>query len=184
MMLLLNAFIIAVLLPVPAFGVPASLSLVQADAIPQRSDFSKIESDHSPKATRSSGWQHPGYIVSKSQLEFVKTQIVSKAQPWSSALSKMLEDGDKYGKYASAERSSKAQVAVKCGPTTNPDIGCTDERGDALAAWASALAGYVSSDESHTKNAIALMNKWSGVIKSRVPLVLCFEKYENLLMFY
>src|ERR1700710_1248940 len=86
-----------------------------------------------------STWTHPGYVVSKAQLDFAKAQVASKAQPWSNAYDQMLKDSDKYGKYATATRSSKATATVKCGPTTNPDIGCTDERGDALAAWSNAL---------------------------------------------
>ena len=58
---------------------------------------------------------------------------------------------------------------MKCGPTTNPDIGCTDERGDALAAWANALAGYATGEEKYTKSAVELMNKWSGVVKCMFP---------------
>jgi len=112
-----------------------------------------------------STWQHPGFVVSKSQLDFVKTQLSSKAQPWTAAYEKLLTDKDKYGVYTSADRTSKAVAAVKCGPVTNPDIGCTDERGDALAAWANALAGYVSGDEKYTKNAITIMNKWSHIVK-------------------
>lgn len=112
-----------------------------------------------------STWVHPGYVVDKAQLDFSKKQVGSKSQPWSNAYDKMLTDSDKYGKYATATRNSKATATVKCGPTTKPDIGCTDERGDALAAWANALAGYISGDSTFTKNAVELMNKWSHTIK-------------------
>jgi len=168
-MLVLTILMIAALLPVTSFGMPAGSASSQANTVSQPSGSSTKENDSSPKTSGSSGWQHPGFVVSKSQLDFVKTQVVAKAEPWSSALSKMLQDEDKYGKYVSTTRSSKAQATVKCGPTTNPDIGCTDERGDALAAWANALAGYVSGDENHTKNAISLMNKWSSMIKGKLP---------------
>jgi hypothetical protein len=119
-----------------------------------------------------STWQHPGYVVSKSQLDFAKAQVQGKAQPWTAAYNKMLEDSDKYGKYATATRKSKATATVKCGPTTKPDIGCTDERGDALAAWANALAGYVSGDTTFTNNSVTIMNKWSHTIKgTRIHLL-------------
>jgi len=112
-------------------------------------------------------WQHPGFVVSKPQLDFVKSQLSSKSQPWTDAYNKMLGDEDKYGTYVSATRSSKARATVECGPVTNPDIGCTDERGDALAAWSNALAGYLTGNEEYTKNAIGYMNKWSKVVKSK-----------------
>jgi len=169
-MLLFTALIVTTLLPTGSFAIPAGLPSTEADALPKESVASAKAGHASQKSSGFSVWQHPGVVVSRSQLDFVKAKVAAKSQPWSSALSKMLTDEDKYGKYASAKRSSKAQATVKCGPTTNPDIGCTDERGDALAAWANALAGYISSDETHTKSAISLMNKWSSVIKGKFQL--------------
>ncbi|KUJ16084.1 uncharacterized protein LY89DRAFT_648220 [Mollisia scopiformis] len=131
---------------------------------------SVVSSDQRLLATKASQfapakWQHPGYVVDKAQLNIVKGQVANKAQPWSNAYIQMLKDGDKYGKYVSGTRTSEAASTVSCGPTTNPDIKCTDERGDALAAWANALAWYVSGDTAYAKNAIGLMNKWSYKIK-------------------
>jgi hypothetical protein len=91
-----------------------------------------------------SKWQHPGYVINQSQLDFIKSKVACKAQPWTDAYIQMLRDGDKYGKYVSGTRTSQAAPTVSCGPVTNPDIKCTGERGDALAAWANALAWYVS----------------------------------------
>ncbi|KAH8592178.1 secreted protein [Bisporella sp. PMI_857] len=153
-MVYLRPLLLTVALPSLALAVPASPVPPSANA------------PASPKAFAPATWQHPGFVVSKPQLDFVKSQISAKAEPWSGALKQMLADSDAYGKYATATRSSKATATVKCGPTTNPDIGCTDERGDALAAWANALAGYVSGDETYTKNSIQLMNKWSYVVKA------------------
>lgn len=113
-------------------------------------------------------WQHPGYVVDKAQLDFVKGQVANNAQPWTDAYNQMLKDKDSYGKYVSGTRTSETTATVSCGPTTKPDIKCTDERGDALAAWANALAWYVSGDTSYAKNAIGLMNKWSYVIKGKL----------------
>jgi hypothetical protein len=114
-----------------------------------------------------SKWQHPGYVASQSQLDFIKNKVATKAQPWTDAYNQMLKDSDKYGKYVSGTRTSQAAPTVSCGPVTNPDIKCTDERGDALAAWANALAWYVSGDSTYAKNAIGLMNKWSYTIKGK-----------------
>lgn len=119
---------------------------------------------------------HPGYVISTSQLDFVKAKVAANAEPWTSAYNRMLQDSDKYGKYASGTRTSTPTATVSCGPTTTPDIKCTDERGDALAAWANALAWYISGNTAYAKNAIGLMNKWSYVIKGRpfpLSLVAC-----------
>lgn len=164
----LSTLLVSVLLQTATFGMPADPgSSKTKEAVSQETDTSTSESDASPEETGSTGWQHPGFVVSRSQLDFVKTQVDAEAQPWSDALAAMLKDEDDYGKYASDTRSSKAVEKVRCGPQSKPDTGCTDERGDALAAWASALAGFVSGDKSHTKNAITLMNKWSKVIEGK-----------------
>lgn len=113
-------------------------------------------------------WVHPGYVVDRSQLDFVKAQVAAGAQPWTSAYSQMLKDSDQYGLYATGTsgRKSTPTSNVGCGPTTNPDHGCTAERGDALAAWANALAWYISGNTNYAQNAIGLMNRWSYVVQS------------------
>lgn len=105
----------------------------------------------------------------------MKAQVAAGAQPWTDAYNHLLSDGDQYGKYATGTsgRSSSPTSNVGCGPTTHPDNGCTDERGDALAAWANALAWYISGNTAYAKNAIGLMNRWSYVVKSK--FLLCAE---------
>lgn len=152
----------------PDASTPSSSTL----ATPSRATGNNPSAGASPFSTSApSTWQHPGFVVSKAQLNFVKSQISSNAQPWSDAYTKMLKDSDKYGLYVSAQRSSKAIAIVECGPTTNPDIGCSDERGDALAAWSNALAGYVTGNQKFTLNAIEYMNKWSTVVKCKFPII-------------
>jgi hypothetical protein len=154
MMVSFSSILLAAVLPFLALG--SSPNLVQQPLSP-------VE-DTNIAPTK---WQHPGYVVNKSQLDFIKGKVASKAQPWTDAYNQMLKDSDKYGKYVSGTRTSKAAPTVSCGPVTNPDIKCTDERGDALAAWANALAWYVSGDSGYAKDAIGLMNKWSYTIKGK-----------------
>lgn len=90
-----------------------------------------------------SKWQHPGYVISQSQVHFAKSKVARKEQPWTDAYNHMMQDGDKHGKYVSGTRTSKAPPTLTCGPVTNTDIKCTDERGDALAAWANTLPGVL-----------------------------------------
>lgn len=77
----------------------------------------------------------------------------------------MLKDKDNYGNFVAGTRSSQATATVECGPSSHPDNGCTDERSDALSAYANALAWYISGNNAYAKSAIQLMNKWSYVIK-------------------
>ncbi|CZR68632.1 uncharacterized protein PAC_18531 [Phialocephala subalpina] len=113
-------------------------------------------------------WQHPGYVVDKAQLDFIKGQVANGAQPWTNAYNQMLKDKDPYGKYVSGTRTSDTTPTVSCGPTTKPDIKCTDERGDALAAWANALAW---ADEQmvlcHALDNAILQTAWAGASWAR-----------------
>ncbi|KAE8444778.1 hypothetical protein EG329_014238 [Mollisiaceae sp. DMI_Dod_QoI] len=148
------------LLRIALLVVPLPLSILASPVSPDQHLLPTKASQFAPAQ-----WQHPGYVVDKAQLDFIKGQVADKAQPWTDAYNQMLKDGDKYGKYVSGTRTSETTSTVSCGPTTNPDIKCTDERGDALAAWANALAWYVSGDTAYAKNSIGLMNKWSYTIK-------------------
>jgi hypothetical protein len=112
---------------------------------------------------------HPGVLVSRSQLDFVKTKVNSGAQPWKAAWDQMMGSS-----YASLSRTPKPRAVVECGSYSNPNYGCTDEREDAIAAYTDALAWYVGGDSRYADKAIQLMNAWSGVItdhtNSNAPL--------------
>ncbi|MFD0419499.1 alginate lyase family protein [Streptomyces sp. NPDC127108] len=112
---------------------------------------------------------HPGVTVSKSQLDFTREKVNAGAQPWKGAYDQMMGS-----KYASLSRTPKPRAIVECGSYSNPNYGCTDEREDAIAAYTTALAWYVTRDERYAKKSIELMDAWSGTIKdhtnSNAPL--------------
>jgi hypothetical protein len=104
---------------------------------------------------------HPGVLVSRPQLDFVKAKINSGAQPWKSAFAQMMSSP-----YASLSRTPKPRAVVECGSYSNPNYGCTDEREDAIAAYTDALAWYFTGDVRYAQKSIALMDAWSAVITS------------------
>ncbi len=106
-------------------------------------------------------FQHPGVLVSRAQLDFVKGKVNSGAQPWSSAYSQMLAS-----RYASLSRTPKPRATVECGSYSNPNNGCTDEREDAIAAYTDALIWYVTGNAAYAQKSIALMDAWSATVKS------------------
>ncbi|MER7397246.1 alginate lyase family protein [Streptomyces sp. NPDC000151] len=120
-------------------------------------------------AAPSAGFTHPGVLVSRGQLDFVRDKVDSGAQPWKNAYDRM-----KASKYAALDRTPKPRAVVECGSYSDPNYGCTDEREDALAAYTLALTWYVSGDERYAKKAIEIMDAWSGTIKdhtnSNAPL--------------
>ncbi|MFI6088838.1 alginate lyase family protein [Streptomyces sp. NPDC051218] len=112
---------------------------------------------------------HPGVTVSRGQLDFTREKVNTGAQPWKGAYDQMMGS-----KYASLSRTPKPRAVVECGSYSDPNYGCTDEREDAIAAYTTALAWYITRDDRYAKKSIELMDAWSGTIKdhtnSNAPL--------------
>ncbi len=67
---------------------------------------------------------------------------------------------------ASLIRSPSPTSTVECGPTSTPDLGCSDETSDALAAYAMSLAWYISRKQQYASKAIAYLNAWARTLKA------------------
>src|SRR5690349_9124579 len=115
----------------------------------------------SPSAAAPATFAHPGVLVSRAQLDFVRTQVNANAQPWRAAYDQMLASS-----YASLSRTPRPRAVVECGSFSNPNFGCTDERQDAIAAYTDALIWYITGDARYAQKSIALMDAWSAVITS------------------
>jgi hypothetical protein len=106
------------------------------------------------------GFVHPGILVNRGMLDFVKGKLQAKAAPWQAAL-----DAASNSKYGSLSYVAKPRADVQCGPTSNPDVGCTDEKNDVIAAYTHALLWYFTGQKPHADKAIQIMNAWSAVLK-------------------
>ena len=69
-------------------------------------------------------------LVNRAQLAFVKGKVQSGAQPWKGAFDKAKTDP-----HGSLSYTPHPRAVVGCGPSSNPNLGCTDERGDVKAAY-------------------------------------------------
>ncbi|GAA3002816.1 alginate lyase family protein [Streptomyces drozdowiczii] len=120
-------------------------------------------------AAAPAAFTHPGVLVSRPQLDFVRSKVQAGAQPWKSAYDQMMGSA-----YASLSRTAKPRAVVECGSYSNPNYGCTDEREDAIAAYTLSLAWYITQDSRYAQKAIEIMDAWSSVIKdhtnSNAPL--------------
>ena len=112
---------------------------------------------------------HPGVGVSRAQLDFVRAKVQAGAQPWTNAFNQA-----KSSSYASLSRTPTPRAVVECGPYSNPNLGCTNEREDAIAAYTDALLWYITGDDRYAQKAIQLMDAWSATIQdhtnSNAPL--------------
>ena len=98
---------------------------------------------------------HPGVLLSKAQLDFVKTKI-------NSGIWKTAYDSMKKSYYASLSYTPKTRKIVECGSYSKPNNGCTDERESALAAYTHALIWYYTGNKANAKKAIEIMDAWAA----------------------
>jgi hypothetical protein len=103
---------------------------------------------------------HPGVFLGKKQLDFISEKVKAGEQPWKDAFDSMLAN-----KLGSLSREPSPTATVECGPTSTPDIGCSQERQDALAAYAMSLAWYITRSKQYATKAISYMNAWAKTIK-------------------
>ncbi len=115
----------------------------------------------SPRSTVSSkgGFYHPGVLVNRAQLDFVKTKVTAGAEPWKSAFEEA-----KSSNFGALSYTPHPVQTCECGPRSNPDHGCKDEQRDSDAAYTQALLWYISGDKSYAENSIKIMNTWSSTL--------------------
>lgn len=111
-------------------------------------------------AVSGTGFVHPGILVSRAQLDFVKAKVAAGAQPWKAAFDRL-----KASRLAQPGWTAKPIAVVQCGPHSGPDIGCSDEMNDAIAAYSNALLWYYTGQTQFADKAIQIMNAWSAVLK-------------------
>ncbi len=123
----------------------------------------------SPVSAAPATFTHPGVLVSRAQLDFVRTQVNANAQPWRNAYNQMIAS-----QYASLTRTPRPRAIVECGSGSMPNNGCTDEREDAIAAYTLSLAWYITRNSQYATKAIQIMDAWSATIQdhtnSNAPL--------------
>src|SRR5581483_2735251 len=85
-------------------------------------------------------FKHPGVLVSRSQLDYVKTKRSSGV--WKPAYDKMMQSN-----YASLSFVAKTWKVVDFGPYSKPDHGCTNETDSALAAYTQSLTWYYTGEK-------------------------------------
>jgi hypothetical protein len=122
-----------------------------------------------PATAAPATFTHPGVLVSRPMLDFVRGKVTANAQPWRAAYDQMAAS-----KYASLSRTPKPRAVVECGPYSDPNLGCTDEREDAIAAYTLALMWYLNQDTRYATKAIQIMDAWSNTVtdhtNSNAPL--------------
>lgn len=153
----------------PGDATPAADSAALGDASAPATPDGGTAGGDAGDAAGSGGFIHPGILVDEGMLDFVKAKIAAGAEPWKSALAQASSSS-----FGSLSYTPHPRADVDCGPSSNPDDGCTDEKNDVAAAFTQALLWYHTGDVQHAQVAIQIMNAWSSTLKehtnSNAPL--------------
>ena len=114
-----------------------------------------------------SAFQHPGVLVTRAQLDFVKSNLGS--DPWKTAFAAAKASPLTLPVYAPAT----PQATIVCGSkSSGPDAAlCKSEQSDSEAAYANAILWYLSGDPAYAQKAIQIMDAWSAVFTSHGTLL-------------
>ena len=117
-------------------------------------------------------FQHPGVLVSQAQLDYIKIMVASHTEPFYSAYQKALNSN--IGQLNYKIQGPPAGGIIDCGPTSNPDIGCSAADNDSSAAYLQALLWYITGNQQYAQNAISILNTYGynlkGYTNSNAPL--------------
>jgi predicted outer membrane protein len=156
----------------------ASLRGLVADLAALRA-LAAAEPAGAPVETRDQArlFAHPGIVVTRAQLDLVKKNVARGAEPWASAF--LRAKSDPHGSLTVVPHPPLAKAAtdttpaaedgtVLCGSFSDPDVHCSDEKEDGVAAYTQALLWYLSGDERYARNAIAILDAWSSLREHRL----------------
>src|SRR5579859_3216819 len=114
---------------------------------------------------------HPGVLVSKAQLDFIKAQVNAHVDPIYSAY--VNATSNPYGSLTPTVTPSNSLTAgpspagppsggvIDCGSSSSPDTGCTADDEDGTVAYVQALLWYITGNQTYANNAIKNLNAYS-----------------------
>jgi hypothetical protein len=119
--------------------------------------------DASPSSDAARGFVHPGILVDRGQLDFVKAKIAANTAPWITAFTTA-----KASSFASMTYVAHPVPQLACGGHNTNDVGngCVNGNSDAIAAYTQALLWYYTGEPVYAANAIAILNAWSSTLQS------------------
>ncbi|MGJ8695731.1 MAG: alginate lyase family protein [Verrucomicrobiaceae bacterium] len=104
---------------------------------------------------------HPGVFHSREGIDFVKSKIAAKEEPWLNAWNELRES-----RYANPGWKPKAFPKVERGPYNDPDVGSTEFTDDGRAAYTHALRWVLAGEEASARKSAEILNAWSGTLKA------------------
>jgi Alginate lyase len=115
-------------------------------------------------AATTGNFKHPGVLLSKGQIDFIKTKVNTNAQPWKSAFDQM-SGGFLASKNYVPKPVPKLQCTTSGLANAYPQLGCTDLNNDSAAVYTQALMWQLTGDQAYANKAVEIMNAWSSTLK-------------------
>ena len=103
-------------------------------------------------------FQHPGVLLSRAQLEFMKAEVNAGVEPFRTEFQRAKDS--EYGDLNYKPKGPPATGVIECGSSSHPDFGCKDEDADSAAAYVQSLLWTITGNPAYAKNAIQIMNAY------------------------
>jgi len=107
------------------------------------------------------GFVHPGISHNMAELEFVKSKLKAKEQPWQDAWERLNSSS-----YASLSWNARPVAHVERGAYNRPDVGGTFFMRDGTAAYTHALLWVFTGKKAHAYKAADILDAWSSKLES------------------
>lgn len=105
---------------------------------------------------------HPGVLVNKAQLDYMKSQTLSGVEPFASTYQKAKSSA--WGSLTYTAQGPPKSGTIECGSYSKPDNGCSTENDDSEAALTQSLLWYISGDKQYATNAIKIMDTYAKTL--------------------
>ena len=103
-------------------------------------------------------FQHPGVLVSRAQLDYVKIMVATHTEPFYSAFLKA--QNSNIGSLTYQPFGPPSDGFIKCGLTSNLNIGCSNADNDSR---------HITGSQQFANNAITLFNLYEHTVKGYFP---------------
>jgi len=117
-------------------------------------------------------FQHPGVLLNRAQLDFLKSRVAAKAEPFYQEF--LWAKASPFGALDYHVQGPPATGIIDCGPYSRPDNGCKAEDADAATAYVQSVLWYITDDHRYAQNAIDILNTYGhnlkGYTNSNAPL--------------
>jgi hypothetical protein len=130
---------------------------------PGTSTAEKNQAKFGDEGNMQRGFVHPGVLVSKAQLDFVKKAVAEKRDPM--FISYQQAVASQWGRLDYKMAGPPAKGTIVCGPYDKPNVGCSKAHDDAMAAYVQSLLWYISGDQLYANNAIKILNAYAQGLK-------------------